>query len=90
MQLTVVCLSSWFGVGGVILDWFKSYLYDCLQCVKIGYILSDSEALVWCAPGLCPRSNTLFFIYYSPQQSQVIHSYRFISHIRMWLMPLTG
>ena len=33
------CLSSWFGVGGVVLDWFKSYLSDRLQYVKIGPIL---------------------------------------------------
>ena len=24
------CLSSWFGVGGVVLEWFKSYLSDHL------------------------------------------------------------
>ena len=22
------CLSSWFGIGGVVLDWLKSYLSD--------------------------------------------------------------
>ena len=25
-------LSSWFGIGGLVLDWFKSYLCDHYQC----------------------------------------------------------
>ena len=37
------CLSAWFVVGGVILDWFKSYISDHLQCVKICSILSDAK-----------------------------------------------
>ena len=36
-------LSSWFGVGGVVLDWFKFYLSDCVQCIKIGSILYDAK-----------------------------------------------
>ena len=32
-------LSSWFGVSGVVLDWFKSYLSDHVQCIKIGSVL---------------------------------------------------
>ena len=39
------CLSSWFGVGGVVLDSFKSYPSDCLLCVKCGCILSDAKKL---------------------------------------------
>ena len=55
------CLSSWFGVGSIGLDWFKSYLSDRSQCVKIGSILSDAKKLpIWCSSGLCPRSNTFF------------------------------
>ena len=33
------CLSSWFAIGGVFLDWFWSYLTDGSQCIKIGSIL---------------------------------------------------
>ena len=33
----IECLSSWFGVG-VALDWFKFYLCDHYQCIKIGCV----------------------------------------------------
>ena len=36
-------LSSWFGVSGVVLDWFKSYLSDCVQYIKIGSILCNAK-----------------------------------------------
>ena len=37
-------LSSWFCVSGVVLDWFKSYLSDRAQCIKIGSILFDAKS----------------------------------------------
>ena len=43
--LDLDCLSSCFGIGGVVLDWFKSYIFDRSQCVKIGSILSDTKKL---------------------------------------------
>ena len=33
------CLRKWFSVGGRCLDWFKSYLSDRTQCIKIGSVL---------------------------------------------------
>ena len=63
------CLCSWFGVGRVVLELFKSYLFVRSQVVKIGSILSGLKKLVWSTSGLCPRSYTFFLIYYSPQQS---------------------
>ena len=44
------CVSSCFGVGGVVLDWFKSYLSDSSQCVKIASILSDAKKLLFGVP----------------------------------------
>ena len=41
------CLGSWFGIGGVFLDWFNSYLSDCSLCIKIGSILFDAEKLLF-------------------------------------------
>ena len=37
------CLSSCFGVDGVVLNWFNPYLFEHSQCVKIGSILSDAK-----------------------------------------------
>ena len=44
------CLSSWFGVGGIVLEWFKFYLSDHLQCVKIGSTLSGAKKLLFGVP----------------------------------------
>ena len=97
------CLSSWFGVGGVVLEWFKSYLSDHLQCVKIGSILSGAKKLLCGVPQGSVLGPILFSLYTTPLNKvirnhpgidftfmQMIHSYMFISHIRMCLMPLTG
>ena len=51
------CLSSWFDHGGVVLDWFKSYLSDCLQCGKIGSFLSDDRKRSFCLA--CLRAPSL-------------------------------
>ena len=65
------CLSSWFGVGGIVLEWFKSYLSDSLQCVKIVFILSGTKKLMFGVPHGSVLGPILFsfLLYYSPQQS---------------------
>ena len=57
-------LSSWFGVSEVVLDWFKSYLSACVQCIKIGSILSDAKKLLYGVPQGCPGANPFFTLYY--------------------------
>ena len=44
------CLQDWFGVGGSALKWFSSYLTEHYQAVKIGYILSDLQKLLFGVP----------------------------------------
>ena len=60
----IECLSSWFGVGGVVLDWFRSYLSDRYQCIKIGSVLSDAKRLLY---GVCLGADPFLIIHYSPK-----------------------
>ena len=63
------CLSSWFGVGGVVLNLFKLFLCDHYQCImqdcKLCFIQCQKD-IVWCAPGLSPGENPVFIIHFSP------------------------
>ena len=59
-------LSSWFGVSGVVLDWFKSYLSDHVQCIKIGSILSDAKKLLYGVPQDSVLGPILFSLYTTP------------------------
>ena len=68
------CLSSWFGVSGVVLEWFKSYLSDRLQCVKIGSILSDAKKLLCGVPQGSVLGPILFSLYTTPL-SKVIRNH---------------
>ena len=99
----IECLCSWFGVGGVVLDWFRSYLCDRYQCIKIGSVLSDAKRLLYCVPQGSVLGPMLFFLYTTPSSKviqknhpgisifmQMTRSYTFISHTRMPLWPLKG
>ena len=68
------CLSSWFGVGGIVLDWFKSYLSDRSQCLKIGSILSDAKKLLFGVPQGSVLGPILFSLYTTPL-SKVIQNH---------------
>ena len=65
------CLSTWFGVGGVVLTWFKSYLCDYYQCIKIGSIFSDAKRLLYGVPQGSVLGPVLF-LSYSTRLSKVI------------------
>ena len=71
-------LSSWFGVSGVVLDWFKFYLSDRVQCIKIGSILSDAKKLLYGVPQGCVLGPILFSLYTTPL-SKVIQNHPGIS-----------
>ena len=60
------CLGSWFGVGGVVLDWFRSYLSDRYQCIEIGSVLSDAKRLLYGVPQGSVLGPILFSLYTTP------------------------
>ena len=67
-------LSSWFGVGGVVLHWFKCYLSERIQCIKIGSILSDAKKLLY---GVSQGSvlEPILFSLYTTLLSKVIQNH---------------
>ena len=73
-----LCLSSWFGVGGIVLHWFKSYLSDHVQCIKIALILSDAKKLLYGVPQGSVLGPILFSLYTTPL-SKVIQNHPGIS-----------
>ena len=70
----IECLSSWFGVGRVVLNWFKSYLCDRYQCIKIGSVLSDAKRLLYGVPQGSVPGPILFSLYTTPL-SKVIQNH---------------
>ena len=71
-------LSSWFGVGRIVLHWFKSYLSDRVQCIKIGSTLSDAKKLLYGVPQGSVLGPILFSLYTTPR-SKVIQNHPGIS-----------
>ena len=70
-----VCQSYWFGIGGIVLKWFKSYLSDHLQRVQIvGSILSDAKKLLFGVPQGSVLDPILFSLYTNPR-SKVIQNH---------------
>ena len=74
----LISLSSWFGVSGIVFDWFKSYLPDGVQCIKIGSILSDAKKLLYGVPQGSVLGPILFSLYTTPL-SKVIQNHPGIS-----------
>ena len=53
-----------FGIGGLALEWIKSYLYNRHQYVEFNGISSSFNGnFVWCSRGLCPWSLILLNLY---------------------------
>ena len=60
------CLRKWFGVGGICLDWLKSYLSDRTQCIKIGSVLSEARKLKFGIPQGSVLGPILFSLHTTP------------------------
>ena len=65
-------LSSWFGIHGSVLSWFKSHLSSRSFRVKCDDNLFLSYFLLWCSPRLCSRPATFRHLHYPS-----LHSYLF-------------
>ena len=73
-SLLIECLSSWFGVGGVVLLTGSSCTsVTTISASRLALFYPMKNAIVWCAPGLCPGSSPVFIICYLPQQNYSNH-----------------
>ena len=68
-----------YGINGLALSWFKSYLSDRTQSVKVGSVLSHPMDLKFGVPQGSVLGPLLFSMYTNPLSS-IIRSHRGIKH----------
>jgi len=70
-NISITRLSSWFGIHGSVLNWFKSYLSYPSFCVRCDKCLSSSYS---CLCGVPQGSvlGPLLFIMYTPPLNTLI------------------
>ena len=78
-KLLLERLSKWFGFSGEVLDWFKSYLENRKQAVKIGNVVSNNRTLTTGVPQGSVLGPLLFSLYTVPL-SREIASFKGIDH----------
>ena len=59
-------MNSYFGIGGVALDWFQSYLSGRTYCVRTDNVTSDISQLKYGHPQGSVLGPILFSMYTSP------------------------
>ena len=59
-------LSDWFGLGGNVMSWLKSYLTNRAQSIKLGDILSLPKALQFGVSPFSVLGPLLFSLYTAP------------------------
>ena len=60
------CVTSWFGMCGMALKWFTSYLSHQFQVIKIGSTLSELSELLFVVPQGSVLGPMLFPLYTTP------------------------
>ena len=87
------CLSSWFGFGGVVLDWFSSYLSGRVQSVKVGDTFSEPANIMFGVPQGSVLGPILFSLYTTPLNKLISShktiNYHFYADDTQLYMPLT-
>ena len=69
LSITPFCYSVWnsyFGIGGVALDWFQSYLSGRTYCVRIDNVTLDTSQLKYGFPQSYILGPIVFSMYTSP------------------------
>ena len=74
------CLHDWFGLDGTVLSWFKSYLSNRKQKIKIGDSFSEAVILPFGVPQGSVLGPLLFTLYTSPL-NQVISKFNVTHHL---------
>ena len=71
-------LSSWFGIHGTALNWFRSYLSSrCMfSCQMQQWFLLLTYLPLWCPPRLSSRPSALCHVYYHTQYSCFISFFK--------------
>ena len=71
-------LNIFYGISGLALGWFKSYLSGRTHSVKVGSTLTSCCAPVWSPPGLRSWFNS--FPLYTNPISSLVHSHTSINY----------
>jgi len=71
-DILIIRLSSWFGIHGSVLSWFKSYLSSRCFRVKIKPTCLPGTHPLRCPPRLCPWFSTLRRVHHSSQYSHFL------------------
>ena len=69
--ILLIRLDNWFGVSGKALNWFKSYLTDRSQRIKLGNCLSSKSDLSFGVPLGSVLGPLLFTLYTTPLSSLI-------------------
>lgn len=88
-------MNSLLGISGSALDWFRSYLSERTQRVRIGKAFSVAELLRYCVPQGSVLGPMLFLIYILPlgallrKHGVELHGYADDTQIYLELRPIT-